>query len=41
MNGFLTAGEEMTQTIDKTTINDSRENETKKIGFGIPVVIWD
>jgi hypothetical protein len=27
------------KTIDKTIVNDSRENETKKIGLGKPVVI--
>jgi hypothetical protein len=29
------------KTIDKTIVNDSRENETKKIGMGKPVVMWD
>ena len=26
---------------DKRMLNDSRENETKKLGLGKPVVIWD
>jgi len=41
MNGFLTAGKEISKTIDKTIINESRKNETARIGFGKPVVIWD
>ena len=29
------------QTIDKTIVNDCKENEPKKIGLGKPAVIWD
>jgi hypothetical protein len=29
------------KTIDKTIVDDSRENGTKKFGLGKPVVIWD